>query len=103
MSFLTSVSFAVFSLAFLTTPLPQEEADIFFSGTVDEFTAESVTVTREVLGNPPQHRTFVINAQTKVEGKLSDGARVTVKFRAMDDALLAETIIVRDPPKPKKK
>ena len=103
MSSLASVTLAVFSLSFLTTPLPQEEDDTFFSGTVDEFTAESVTVTREVLGNPPQHRTFALTAQTKVEGKLSDGARVTVKFRAMDDVLMAETIIVRDPPKPKKK
>ncbi len=100
---LVLIVLAFFSTAFVTTPVTQEENDTFFSGTVDEFTPESVTVTREVLGNRPEHRTFAINAQTKVEGKLSDGCRVTVKFRSVEDALVAETIVVRDPAKTKKK
>ena len=104
---LASVTLALVSMAFLAAPAPapsaQEEDDTFFSGTVDEFTAESVTVTREVLGNPPEHRSFVINAHTKMEGKLAEGARVTVKFRATDDGMIADTIIVRDLLKPKKK
>ena len=104
---LATVTFTFLSISLLATsgaiPSAQEEDDTFFSGTVDEFTSESVTVTRVVLGNPPEHRTFSVNAQTKVEGKLSEGARVTVKFRAVDAVMLAEAIIVRDPPKPKKK
>lgn len=107
MSSLASWTLAFVSMAFLYTPAAafsqQEDEDTFFSGTVDEFTDETVTVTREVLGNPPEHRTFTITALTKVEGKLGEGVRVTVKFRATEDTFLAEAITVRDPLKPKKK
>lgn len=104
---LATVTLAFVSLALFQLPasaaFAQDEDDTFFSGTLDEFTHESATVTREVLGNAPERRTFVINAQTKIEGKLTDGARVTVKFRQADDTMIAETIIVREPLKPKKK
>ena len=83
-------------------PLAQDEDEAFFSGNADEVTAESITVTREILGNPPERRTFSINAQTKVEGTLIEGARVTVKFHSTDNGLVAETIIVREPLKKKK-
>ena len=104
---LATVTFAFMSLALFQLPtsaaFAQDQDDTFFSGTLDEFTHESATVTREVLGNAPERRTFVITAQTKIEGKLADGARVTVKFRQADDTMIAETIIVREPLKPKKK
>lgn len=106
---LVSVTFAFLSLGLLAAPVAreefqqQEEDDTFFSGTVDEFTHESVVVTREVLGNPPEHRTFVITSQTKMEGKLAEGVRVTVKFRVTDDGFTADAIIVRELLKPKKK
>ena len=100
---LASVTFAILSVGLMAAPVVQEDDDTFFSGTVDELAADSVVVSREVLGNPPEHRTFAITAQTKVEGKLAEGARVTVKFRSIDDGFLAETIIVREPLKPKKK
>ena len=97
---------ALSTIAFLASPpalLQQEDDDTFFSGTLDEVTPESIAVKRDVPGSPPERRTFTINAQTKVEGKLAEGARVTVKFRIVDEGSLAETIIVRDPPKGKKK
>jgi len=105
---LAAMSLALVSVVYLATPAgafqpQQDEDDTFFSGTVDEFTSESITVTREVLGNPAEHKTFTINAQTTVEGKLAEGARVTVKFHATDDGVVAETIIVRDLSKLKKK
>ena len=100
---LVSAAFAVVSLAFPGAPALQEEDETFFSGTLEEFTAESAVVTREVLGNRPERRTFVVTPQTKIEGKLAEGARVTVKFRAVDEAMIAETIIVREPLRPKKK
>ena len=94
-------------MAFLYTPAEapsqQEAEDAFFSGTLDEFSDDSLTVTREVLGNPPERRAFRITSQTKLEGKLAEGVRVTVKFRAAEDTFVAETIIVRDAFKPKKK
>jgi hypothetical protein len=93
------------SVACMGTPAEflQDDDDTFFSGNVDEVTPESVIVSREVLGKPAERRTFAINRQTKVEGKLSEGCRVTVKFRVVDDGLIAETIIVRDTSKTKKK
>ena len=99
------MTLAFVSAAFMAAPLPaaQDEDETFFSGNADEVTAESITVTREVLSNPPEHRTFSINAQTKVEGKLAEGSRVTVKFHNSDDGgFIAETIIVREPLKKKK-
>ena len=106
MLFLATMVLALVSTACLGTPAAtpeQEEGDTFFSGTVDEVSGESTTVTREVPGSPPEHRTFAINAQTKIEGKLVEGARVTVKFRPADEGMIAETIIVREPAKTKKK
>jgi len=102
---LASVTLAFAAVACIGTPAGflQEEDDTFFSGTVEEVTPESLVVTREILGKPAESRTFAIKAQTKVEGKLAEGCRVTVKFRQNDDGLVAETIIVRDLPKPKKK
>ena len=94
---------AFVSMGFLGAPEPQEDGDTFFSGTVDEVADDRTTVTREVLGKASEHRTFVINPQTKIEGKLIEGARVTVKFRAAEDGMIAETIIVRVPAKSKKK
>ena len=80
---LATVTLAFVSLALFQLPasaaFAQDEDDTFFSGTLDEFTHESATVTREVLGNAPERRTFVITAQTKIEGKLTDGARVTTR------------------------
>jgi hypothetical protein len=102
---LASVTLAFVSVACLGTPvaLLQDEDDTFFSGTVEEVTPESIAVSREILGKPAERRTFAISVHTKVEGKLAEGVRVTVKFRQIDDGLMAETIIVRDPSKIKKK
>ena len=106
---LAAMTLAFVSMVCLATPAvpmsqaQQDEDDTFFSGTLDEFSAESVKVTREVLGNPAEHRTFTVTAQTTVEGKLAEGARVTVKFHVTEDGAVAETIIVRDLSKLKKK
>jgi len=102
---LATVALAFVSAGFAAAPpfAFDDEDNTFFSGNVDEVTPESITVTREVLSNPAEHRTFAINAQTTVEGKLAEGVRVTVKFRNSDDGFVAETIIVRDPLKTKKK
>jgi hypothetical protein len=70
-------------------------ADIF-SGTVTKLTAESVTVVRKVPGHEAVTREFVRDEQTKVEGKLRERVRVTVRFKADEDAgFIAVYIIVR--------
>src|SRR5579863_1738211 len=54
-------------------------ADDIFSGTVTKLTADSVTVVRRVPGHAAVTREFVRDEQTKVEGKLRERARVTVR------------------------
>lgn len=70
-------------------------ADIF-SGTVTKLTADSVTVVRRVPGHAAVTREFLRDEQTKVEGKLRERARVTVRYKAgEDDGFIAVYIIVR--------
>ena len=67
----------------------------FFSGTVTEFNATRVTVLREVIDRDPEERTFVINAETKIEGTLKGKVRVTVGYAAEEEVHVAVRIIVR--------
>lgn len=67
----------------------------FFSGTVTEFTATRVTVLREVIDRDPEERTFVINAETKIEGTLKGKVRVTVGYAVEEATHIALRIIVR--------
>jgi len=62
-----------------TKPAP---ANDIFSGTVTAFLPESVTVVRKVPARPDEFRQFIIDKDTKVEGKLRVNARVTVRFKA---------------------
>jgi hypothetical protein len=67
-----------------------------FSGTVTKLTDNAITVVRKVVGHDPVTREFMRDPQTQVEGKLSGGARVTVRYKAADDGgFLAVHIIVR--------
>jgi hypothetical protein len=70
-------------------------ADIF-SGTVTRLTDRSVTVVRKVPGQPPVTREFARDSTTTVEGKLRNKARITVRYKALDDGGFAAVhIIVR--------
>jgi hypothetical protein len=69
--------------------------DGFFSGNVVEVTGEQVVVSRTILGKPPEKRTFKILATTKVEGKMKQKSRVTVRYAAADEGAVALSIIVR--------
>jgi hypothetical protein len=68
--------------------------DTFFAGTVTEFTAERITVSRVNLGKT-EKRSFRVTPDTKCEGKLKAKVRVTVKYVVTDDGETAELIIVR--------
>ncbi|MEO8029145.1 MAG: hypothetical protein ABI823_21875 [Bryobacteraceae bacterium] len=78
------------------------EVDTFFSGTVFEFNEKQLIVLRTVLGKP-ERRTFVINETTKVEGKLRQRIRVTVKFEPTEGGDVARLVRVRAPQALKKK
>ena len=81
------------------TPEPQTQK---FSGTVAEFSAEKVTVVRSGVGAKAERRTFLIHAETRVEGKLHVKARVTVGFVPSVEGDVAQLIVVRQtqPKKP---
>lgn len=74
------------------TEEPKPEA--FFAGTVLEFTADAITVSRVVLGKK-EKRVFRITPDTKYEGKLKAKVRVTVRYATTEDGETAELIIVR--------
>jgi hypothetical protein len=67
----------------------------FVSGTITELPAGAIVVNRALLGKPPENRTFIINAETKIEGRLRTHARVTVGFKTTDEGDVAVRIIVR--------
>jgi hypothetical protein len=94
----------VFALALLITnpqfANAQEESEEsnseFISGTIAELPEGRIVVNRAVLGRPPEHRTFLITADTKIEGRLRVGARVTVRFKPSEAGDVAVRIIVRN-------
>ena len=67
----------------------------FFSGTVEDFSEARIVVSRVLPGKPTETRSFVINADTKVEGQPKAKARVTVGFETRDEGDVAVRIIVR--------
>ena len=71
------------------------ETDTFFSGNVVEMAADHVTVSRAVLGKPAENRAFKITSATKVEGKMKNKSRVTVRYAASEEGDVAVSIIVR--------
>ena len=77
-----------------------------FSGSVVEVSTDKLTVTRTLAGKPAEKRTFLMTAETKVEGRLRPKARVTVGYTSNDRGDVAVRIIVRPStpaPPPKKK
>jgi len=66
-----------------------------FAGSVVELTTAKVTVSRTALGGKTEKRTFVMKADTKVEGKLRMKAKVTIGFISSDEGDVARLIVVR--------
>ena len=81
---------------------PQSEPGQFFAGTVIESAPEQVTVARALQGKN-ESRAFRITPETKIEGRLAPGARVTVGYVTDDDVDRATLIIVRPEPQGKGK
>lgn len=73
----------------------EPEYDDTFSGAVIQLSSTSVTISRSILGQPPEKRTFSIKADTRIEGKLRMNAKVTVGFVTMDNIDIARLIVVR--------
>ena len=58
-------------------------------------TADKLTVSRRTLSLTAVTRVFLMDATTRIEGKLQPKARVTVKFEKTDAGDRAVHIIVR--------
>ena len=84
------------------TPAGGADQASFFSGIVIELTAESVTVSRTILGKDPEKRSFAIKPDTKIEGKMKHNSRVTVRFATGEGGDVAVSIVVRDKDQKKK-
>lgn len=74
---------------------PKADVSSFFAGTVVELSSQKITVLRSVLGKTSERRTFLLEPETKVEGKLRVKARVTVRFVTRDEGDVATSILVR--------
>ena len=73
-----------------------ERSDIlFFSGIVVDMDTAKLSVARTVLGKESEIRDFVLNSDTRVEGKLEKNVRVTVGFKNTGDGDVAVQVIVR--------
>ena len=75
-------------------------ANDIFSGMVTASTPDAVTVVRKVPARADEYKVFVVDRDTKIEGKLKVSARVSVHFKVADDGVVhALRIIVRTEPK----
>ena len=87
------------------TPKSEPSYDDTFSGPVVELSTVKITVSRSILGQPAEKRTFMINSDTRIEGRLRVRAKVTVGFVTTDNVDIARLIVVRStqrPPQEKK-
>lgn len=86
------------------SPKSEPKYDQTFSGTVVEFGAAKITVSRSILGKPAEKRSFLIETDTRIEGKLRAHVKVTVGYVATDDGDVARLVVVRTSQKaPEKK
>jgi hypothetical protein len=70
--------------------------DAFFSGSVVAVTKTEITVRRRALVSNETTQTFLIDSDTKIEGKLRVQAEVTVRYVTDDEGhSKALSIIVR--------
>jgi hypothetical protein len=85
------------------TPKVEPRYTETFSGIIVELSDTQLTVSRSILGKPPENRTFTIRPDTRVEGKLRVKLKVTVGFVTTTDGDWAKLIVARpQKPAPKK-
>ncbi len=72
------------------------DAEGFFSGNVVEIATDHVAVSRTILGKASEKRIFRITADTRVEGKIKQRSRVTVRYAPGEEGDVALSILVRE-------
>jgi hypothetical protein len=84
------------------TPKTEPKYDDTFSGAIIELSTTKITVSRSILGKPAEKRVFLIQSDTRIEGKLRVKLKVTVGFVTSDEGDVARLIVVRQKPPEKK-
>ncbi|MBV8830286.1 MAG: hypothetical protein JO108_13765 [Acidobacteriaceae bacterium] len=84
------------------SPPPQvEPKPEFFAGTVTQLSSRRITISRQVAGHAPQHRTFVIDSKTKMpKSNLHLRSRVTVRFLHREEGDFVLAVKLQPPPRP---
>jgi hypothetical protein len=70
-------------------PAPAPPKAQFFGGTVTQLDASHITISRTPAGKPPEHRTFLITAKTKITKSVKLRSRVTVRYQHSADGDVA--------------
>ena len=84
------------------SPKTEPKYEDTFSGSIIELTTTKITVSRSILGKPAEKRVFLIDSDTRIEGKLHVKLKVTIGFISSDDGDVARLIVVRQKPPDKK-
>lgn len=68
---------------------------LLFGGTVTQLDSQRITVSRTLPGKSPEHRTFLINAKTRMSRAIKLRSRVTVRYRHQPEGDVALEIQLR--------
>ena|SRR5690348_8982818 len=80
-------------------PAPKPQ---FFGGTVTELDDAHIKVSRKLVGRPLESRTFVIDANTRMnKAAIHIKGRVTVRYQRRPEGDLALEVQARPPARPK--
>jgi hypothetical protein len=71
----------------------QKRGNLFFAGNVTQYDADMITVGRTVRGKA-ESRSFHLSPETKIEGQLTEKARVTVRYLSDENGDTATMIVV---------
>jgi hypothetical protein len=85
------------------TPKVEPKYDQTFSGIIVELSTSQLIVSRSILGKPAEKRTFAIQTDTRIEGKLRLKLKVTIGFVTSSDGDIARLIVARPQRPPAKK
>jgi hypothetical protein len=77
------------------TPAPSAPKHLLFGGTVSQLDAHHITVSRTLPGKNPEHRTFLINAKTRMSRAIKLRSLVTVRYRHLPEGDVALEVQLR--------
>ncbi|HEY3937110.1 MAG TPA: hypothetical protein VGL97_06750 [Bryobacteraceae bacterium] len=92
---LACLAISLWAQSAVTPPVPLPKPQ-FFAGVVLELDQQHIKVWRSLLGKTPESRTFLVNANTKMNRTLVKvKARVTVRYRRLPEGDVALDVQIR--------